>query len=258
MTVAEPRCLVCCHRLDHLLVQGTLGRAAESGDEPVETILPAGPDDRQQAGLDEVLLPGLEGDRRAAMDELADVGEVGRGDAHELAPAPSRELGEAPSRARRSALTRSAAIAGSGRIRSARPAVATAPGIPQTIEVASSWTTISAPAARSRSLPRSPSCPMPVRTQASTYPLKTAAAVRKSTSTAGRHPFCRASWLVATRGTPRSSTTRRWASPGAITTRPGSRRMPGWPSTTVSLASLSSRCANTRVKVGGMCWTMTT
>ena len=77
-------------------------------------------------------------------------------------------------------------MAPSGRIRSARPALATAPGMPQTTEVAWSWASTLPPRSTMAREPTAPSEPMPVSTTPSTEAPTAAAALRNSTSTAGR------------------------------------------------------------------------
>src|ERR1019366_6811186 len=71
----------------------------------------------------------------------------------------------------------------SGRTQSARPAPTMAPGIPQTTLEASSCARIRAPRAFRISVPRRPSCPMPVKTTAITAPPSTSLTELKSAST---------------------------------------------------------------------------
>src|SRR6185436_12093254 len=90
--------------------------------------------DRVQPRQREVLLAGLEHDRRALVHQAAEVGEVvgrelgGRGHDHDVAPASTR-TGSRPTATRRKISPRRPS---SGTTASARPARATNPGMPQT------------------------------------------------------------------------------------------------------------------------------
>src|SRR5207237_2820134 len=110
------------HRLDEL---------RDVGDAPL-------PGDRQQARLDEVLLARLENDGALLVHERADPVEAGGGEGHRGPPAKM-----APVRACTPArcLLMASGMRSSGRVSSARPACAIAPGMPQTTEVAWSCTT---------------------------------------------------------------------------------------------------------------------
>src|SRR4051812_9650418 len=167
VTVTEPRGLVGGQRLDDLPGAVGAGLGAHRLDvlRDVGDALPAG--DRQQPRLDEVLLARLENDGALLVHERTDPVEAGGGEGHRGPPA-----GMAPVRAWTPARWRlmASGMRSSGRVSSARPAWAIAPGIPHTTEVAWSCTTTVPPAERISAAPLRPSEPIPVSTTARTAP----------------------------------------------------------------------------------------
>jgi hypothetical protein len=129
--VAEPRRLVRGQGVDDEV--GDLRVAGpQPGDDTRDVPLADRPGDRGEPRLDEVLLAGLQVDGTALAHELRDEGEVRSLQGHVVTAAAEAD--------RESAFASAGPIWGSGRILSASPAPATAPGIPQTTLVASSWT----------------------------------------------------------------------------------------------------------------------
>ena len=148
--VAEERRLVGRHRLDDEVAQRSAGRASQLVDQPGDALGAALAHERQQAGLDQVLLAALQHDGGALPHHGADVLEVVRREAHD------RDHPPAPTAVRPRATRRVMALATAvtGRTSGVRPAWTTAPGMPQTTEVASSWTTTEPPASTMRAAPR--------------------------------------------------------------------------------------------------------
>src|SRR3954468_22865616 len=167
VAVAEPRGLVRRQRLDDL----PRAVGAGPGAHRLDVLRDVGdahlPGDGQQPRLDEVLLARLQHDRALLVHERADPVETGGGEGHRGPPARM-----APVRAWTPARWRlmASGMRSRGRISSARPACAMAPGIPQTTEVGWSWTMTVPPAARISEAPLRPSEPIPVNTRARTAP----------------------------------------------------------------------------------------
>src|ERR1044071_3142993 len=136
---------------------GRVRPALQLAEELVDVGRADRPGDRDEPRLDQVFLARGQDDRRLLADQGGDERELRLGQGHR-ATAAGRPVF--------TRLIRTAAIRSSGSTSSARLAPTTAPGMPQTTEVASSWARISAPASLSTFAPPRPSCPIPVSTVA--------------------------------------------------------------------------------------------
>src|SRR5690606_24894731 len=164
--------------------------------------------ERTEPGLDEVLLAGAELDRTVRADEVAHVGEGLGGYGHGRVP----EV----------AAARAWAMVPTGSTWWACPAVVTAPGIPHTTDVCSSWARTWPPARAISPAPSRPSDPMPVSTSARRSPPSTRTAERNSTSTAGRVKLTGGPSVSSVRTPAPWPTTSRCRPPGARYACPGS------------------------------------
>src|SRR6202022_650868 len=167
--VAEEERFIGGHRLDNFGDE-RLGRVPElphQRREPGEAGLA---DQREQPAFDQILLARGKHEPGVLLEHGAQKIVIRR--THALPPENnSRSLG---------------AMRSSGSTAEQRPARATAPGMPQTTLLASSWATTLPPAAPLAAAPRAPSAPMPVRTSARTALPQTWAPDANSGSTAGR------------------------------------------------------------------------
>jgi len=185
--VPEPRGLVRGQCLDDAIVFGAIRHHTQGLHvlvDPRETGLTG---ERRQAALHQVLLAGDQIDGTASTDEVGHEGERVRGKRHGSTP------GEAPPRGRERWTAAKMAVLTSamGNTKLAKPALATAPGMPQTTLETSSCTSTVPPDATTDSQPPHPSLPMPVNTTASRSAPKTLDAEWKSTSTEGREKLTR-------------------------------------------------------------------
>src|SRR5262249_6130796 len=170
VVVAEEQRLRGDHRLDDLPIQAVAWLRAHLRDQFAERVQLEPAHDGRQARFDQIALVRVQGDGAALQQESANDIEVQVG--HEGAdghPAPPGAAAPGEAIAADTRRTISSPIRESGSTRSASPARATWPGMPQTTDVASSWTRICPPAARIASQPRRPSCPMPVRITVSEF-----------------------------------------------------------------------------------------
>src|SRR5918998_3980157 len=247
VAVPEPRRLVRGQRLDDPAGRLRAGPGADRVDQLADVGQAHGAGDGQQPRLHQVLLARSEHDRALPVHQLAHPVEARRSEGHRRPPAgavAAARAGETVGPVMRRVIA--SATRSSGSTSSAKPAVATAPGLPHTTEVAWSWTTTAPPASRMRPAPRRPSEPMPVSTTPRTAPSKVSTAERNSGSTAGRQKFSGGAWSRAVNRPRPFLRIRRWWSPGARCTVPGASGVPSTASTTVSGQSRSSRWANWR------------
>ncbi len=184
LRVPEPRRLVGRQRVHDAPALLEVGTPLQRGHVVLDVPGTGAAGERQETGLDEVLLPGAQDDGGLAPDKVTDVVERCGCEGH-----ASPRLAPAVGVRRDTRSTMAAATAGRGSTSSASPAPATAPGIPQTTDVSASWTITCAPTSLSASHPRRPSDPIPVSTTASTALPYVRVTDRKSTSTAGRQKF---------------------------------------------------------------------
>ncbi|GIX19512.1 MAG: hypothetical protein KatS3mg120_1188 [Erythrobacter sp.] len=138
----------------------------------------------------------------------------------------------------------------------ARPARATAPGIPHTALLSASWANTAPPAATSASAPIAPSRPMPERITASAAPAQAWARLSSIGSTEGTQPLGAGS--VPIRAISRSPwrRTMRWPCPGAMTIRPAVMARPSRAISAGRPQAVSTCRANTGMNEAGRCWVM--
>ncbi len=145
LVVAEEEALVGGHRLDHVARHRVVaGRAQPFGQRgQVAQLLAL--QDRREAGLQQIELVGPDHQSGAALQQRREGVEGG---GRQCLP---------HARAVRSSSSSFGAMRGSGRTAWHSPACATAPGMPQTTLVASSWAMALPPASMTRRVPARPS-----------------------------------------------------------------------------------------------------
>src|SRR3546814_406674 len=189
--VAEEEGLVRDHRLDHLADEGRPRVLHQVANEPVDRAAVQAAGDRGEAALDQVGLVRRQDEAALPADQPRDEVEFLR--RHRSAP-PAIRASRGP-------------ISDIPTISLQIPARATAPGMPQTTLVASSWAITRPPASTTARQPASPSWPIPVRISASTPSFQAADRLRSIGSTEGRQKFSRGPWSSRMKRRPSRATT---------------------------------------------------
>src|SRR6185437_1068947 len=177
LVVAEEEAFVGGHRLDHVTYQHLGRRAPQALRQRIQISQLFPLDQPPEPGFQQVDLVLADDQPGARLQQGGErfEGIVGQGGTHV--------------RAIRSISSSFGAMRGSGSTAWQSPAWATAPGMPQTTLVASSWAIAPPPALMTALVPASPSCPMPVSIATSTRPPHATAALRSIGSTDGRQKF---------------------------------------------------------------------
>src|ERR1700741_1905012 len=196
--VAKEEGFVGGHRLHHILDQ-RLPAALRLLHEIRDSGKADAPRQRQQPAFHEILLVGREVETGTLLQQPAQEIVVRR--RHERSPANRRTI--------------LGAIWFSGRMAEQMPALAAAPGMPQTTLVASSCAITLPPAATMSLPPRMPSDPMPVRIAAKVPVCQTSIAEVNRGSTAGLQKLTGGPSSSAIRASAPWRTTRMWRPPGA-------------------------------------------
>src|SRR5690606_807651 len=210
--IAEEVRLVVEQRLDHLLGERGLVRLAESHRKVLERIETRLAQHARQRGADAPQPVGRELLARARLEQAGDDAERVLALVDHAAP---------------NATAMRAAICSGGRTAEASPAPATAPGIPQTAELAASCAMIVPPAATIRAAPSAPSRPIPERTTPIAWAPNSFAQLSNIGSTEGRQPLGTGSSRRRITAPPAlSGATVMCASPGATRISPRATGMP--------------------------------
>src|SRR6185437_11327265 len=196
--VAEEERLVGGHRLDHVGCQ-RLSAVLQLLHQLRQSRQAGLARQRDQPAFDQILLVRREIEAGALLQQLAQELVIER--RHDRSPAKKR--------------TSFGAIWLSGRTAAQMPALAAAPGMPQTTLVASSWAMTLPPAATISLPPRAPSDPIPVSTPAMTPPCQISVAELNSGSTAGLQKLTGGPSSSAITASAPWRTTRMWRPPGA-------------------------------------------
>src|SRR5262249_30677721 len=200
LAVAEEERLVRHQRVGEVAQQRRIAVLSQRGRQRVEAVQVVLARHRRQAAFDQVRLVAAEDEPRTVEDQLAEKGKIVG--LHTRPPVASFATWPA--------------ICDTGRMALQIPAVAAAPGMPQTTLVASSCATTVPPAFTTISPPLAPSEPMPVRMTHSTPAPYASLRLRNIGSTAGRQKFSGGSLSRRITFAPPRTSTLMWKSPGAM------------------------------------------